>query len=243
MWFVFAGVVAAAEPTPPTVPPCAVLRPLYTIDGRNVAAGTMFVTKIDDKVVLVTAHHLFGPPGGLPAQVAAADLPTHVTALTARDAITSAVCGRSQRTLVVADAAPMDKEQSEHDVAAFLPAQSSGMDSIALGAGTGFAVLPLATKTPAEGDRVWLAAPVQGKTGLLHPAKIVAVEQGALYYTFDDPKTDLTSTNGAPILDASGGVVGMALGGGTMPDGLLVGNANGAGSLKKRISGALAAKP
>jgi hypothetical protein len=242
MWFVFAGVVAAAEP-PPTLPTCAVVRPLFTIDGRNVAAGTMFATKIDDTLVLVTAHQLFGPVAGLPSQIAAGDLPAHVTALSARDALTNAVCGRSQRTLVIADAAPMDKTQSERDVAAFVPAEVAGFDSISLGAGTGFAALPLATNAPSEGDQVWLAASVQGRTGLLHPATIVAVDQGALYYTFDDPKIDLTATNGAPVVDAAGAVVGMALGSGTMPDGLLVGNANGAESLKKRISTALAAKP
>jgi hypothetical protein len=204
----------------------------------------MFATKVDDKLVLVTAHQLFGPVGGLPSQIAAADLPAHVTALSARDALTNAVCGRSQRALVIADALPMDKTQSDHDVAVFLPAEAAGFDSIALGAGTGFAALPLATKTPAEGDPVWLAAAVEGKTGLLHPAKVVAVDGGAIYYTFDDPKTNLTATNGAPVVDASGAVVGMALGGGTMPDGLLVGNANGADSLRKRISTALtAAKP
>jgi hypothetical protein len=242
MWLLLAGAASAAE-VPPTVPACAVVRPLFTVDGNNVTAGTMFATKVGDKLVLVTAHQLFGPVGGLPTQIAAADLPTRVTAMTARDALTNAVCGKSQRTLVVADALPMDKTQSERDVAAFLPADAAGFDSISRGAGAGFAALPLATKVPAVGDRVWLAAPIQGQAGLLHPAKIVAAESGTLYYTYDEPKTDLTSTNGAPVLNASGEVVGMALGGGTMPDGVLVGNANAASSLQKRISAALAAKP
>jgi hypothetical protein len=231
----------AATPAPgPTLAPCTVLQPTYTIDGKNVAIGTMFATKVGERQVLVTAHSLFGPASGLPAQLSADDVVAKVTAATARDALkTTTECARTKKALKVADAAPMDKGVAAQDVAVFEVDLGSGPNRLQAVTPTPLGVLALADKAPKVDEPVWVLAVVDGGEGGKWPAKVVQADANSLYFQYDDASLALAGTTGAAVVNAAGAVVGLNVGGGTMPDdGSLIGSAVPLGALKQRITAA-----
>jgi hypothetical protein len=223
----------------PVAPQCSVLIPRYTIDGKNVeGGGAMFALKVGDKTALVTPHDVFGPNGGMPAQLGPDEIVARVTALTAYDVDGRTECGRSTKALKVEGAAPSLKGDSSKDVAVFQPVVVGGLDAARLTAKT-FAPLPLAAAAPKVGDPAWLAYPVAGVA--VQPAKVVEIQPGAMYVEYTNKDLDVRGTLGAPILDASGAVIGMNVGFGKMPDGTLVGSAVPQAALKDRVTAALAA--
>lgn len=236
-----AAVLAHAQtpPAAPTLAPCTILQPTFTIDAKNLSFGTMFAVKVGEVPVLVTAHSLFSASNGLPAQITADQLPTKVTAVTARDlAVMSGPapeCARSGKVLKVADAAPMAKGDGSKDVAVFAVTVASGLDRLSAVAPVPLSTLAFATKAPKAGDSVWLGARINGKDGVLWPAKVVEVAPNSLYFEYTDKTLDLAGTIGAPLLDATGAVVGMNLGFGKMEDGALIGSASPLAALKQRV--------
>ncbi len=233
---------AAATVTAPTVAPGAVLRPTFTVGEAKITGGTAFYVRLDGKTALVTAHQLLGPSLGLPAQVAAADVPKQVTAVALVDAYTGQVAGVAGGGLLVADADTVDKGASK-DIAVF-PVSISGFDTVASNTRVAPAPLELAAADPKVGDTVWLAAALNGDPGKarLHAAKVGQVDGTALYVDFEEKVLDLAGTAGAPFLDASGKVVGMCVGGGKMDDGVTVGAGNPVSSIRLRATKALGGK-
>ncbi|MEQ1566287.1 MAG: trypsin-like peptidase domain-containing protein, partial [Myxococcota bacterium] len=226
--------------TGPTVAACTVLAPTYTVDGKNPPqAGLMFAVKVGDKQLLVTAHSVFGLAGGLPTQIPAAELPKRVTAMTAKDTYTPAtLCARSNKVVVVADAAPMGNGvDATRDIALFEVPAATGYDAQSL-ATTPLAPLAFAAKAPKVGDKVYLLASVKGKTGTSWPAKVVQADAGYLFFQYDDGTLDLVGTTGAPVVDATGGLLGVNLSVGKMDDGALIGGATQPAATKQRIEAA-----
>jgi hypothetical protein len=238
------ALVAHAEtPAPadgPALAACTVLQPTYTVDGKNVSVGTMFATKVGEREVLVTAHSLFGPAGGLPAQLSADEVVAKVTAVTARDALTPTTsCALSVKALKVAEAAPMGKGGAGFDVAVFEIDRGTGPNRLKAVAPTPLAVLRLAESAPGVGDRVWVLATAEGATGAKAGAKVVQADDKSLYFEYDDRERQLAGTTGAAVVDAAGAVVGVNVGGGKMPDdGSLIGSAVPLGALKARLTAA-----
>lgn len=236
MWLVLSSVALAQ--TAPTVAPCSVLEPRFTVDGKSVAAGKMFALKVGEKTLLLTAHHLLGPNGGLPAQLGPDEVVAKVASVGLTDASDGKTsCGRSVKALKVAGAAPMAGGDASTDLAVFVPAPVETKDRLTT---TALAPLALAAAAPKVGDPVWLASRVQGREGMAWAAKVVEVQANALYLEYADKELDLTATSGAPILDAKGAVVGLNLGGGKMDDGALIGAASPVGALKSRVETAAA---
>lgn len=255
MLFVLAATALAATPAPapapaapapaattggPTVPACQVVSPAYTVDGKPLTTGLAFAMKIGDKQILVTAHSMFGPSGGLAEQIPAAQLAGRVTALTARDAFTtSTICGRTTKVLPVADAAPLGQSaDASRDLAVFEVPAATGYDATSA---VTHALAPLAfsAKATKVGDRVFVLAPVNGKPGLSSwPAKVVQVDAGYLFFQYDDNTLDLAGTTGAPVVDAAGGLLGVNLSVGKMDDGSLIGGATPPAATKQRIEAA-----
>ena len=102
---------------------------------------------------------------------------------------------------------PDDQSGSINDVAVF-PLANRTAEA---------AYLSLALSSPSIGSKVWLVAQTEdaGKEpSNLHPATVVGFENGAMLFAYDDPKINLDATSGAPIVDLSGRVVGLNLGGG-----------------------------
>lgn len=225
----------AADPAPPQ---CSVLFPRYTIDGNNVeGGGAMFALKVGDKTALVTAHDVFGPVSGLPAQLGPDEVVARVTSLTAFATDGRTECGRSTKAKKVEGAAPPAKGDATKDVAVFEPVVLGGLDAARLTA-KALAPLALAAAAPKVGDTAWLAYPIAGVA--VQPAKVVEVAAGVVYLEFVNKDLDVRGTLGSPILDATGAVVGMSVGFGKMPDGTLVGSAVPHAALKDRVTAALA---
>ncbi|WP_227711431.1 hypothetical protein [Novosphingobium ovatum] len=212
------GAVACAQSDASVVAPdpvAATCRPQFAVDGQAIAAGTAFVLDLTppprpdnplapraEQVMLVTALHLFGPNGGLPAQILSADLPQHVGLTTCRGAQGQAWTAR--RTLAIAGAVPM--AMPFRDVAGF------ATDAVGV---AGAERLRLADRPPAVGDDVWVVAAMTADGRVRrHAARVIYVGDNALQYVFVDATLQLRASSGAAVVNAAGQVVGLHLGGG-----------------------------
>ncbi|PNY36545.1 hypothetical protein [Rhodopirellula sp. MGV] len=79
----------------------------------------------------------------------------------------------------------------------------------------GLKAMPLAQTMPVEGDKLYLATAVYGgapASQTAHEAEVLSVSSdGKLEYRFVNERLSLQATDGAPLLDESGAVVGMHL--------------------------------
>lgn len=226
---------ATSEPAAVIAAQGAVCRPEFTVDHKSYRAGTAFVVATE-RAVLLTAQHLFSPEGGLKDAVRWQDMPQR-----ARSASCRQVAGNGQwlagPALAIDGAHPMspdDDSGSVNDVAVFPLNGKLATSSLAL-----------AANAPAIGARVWLVAKMQDEgesASLLHPATVVGFQNGAMLFSYDDPNIDLKATSGAPIVDSSGRVVGLNLGGGYDPESkAVVGVADDLDVIRKALSKAKSA--
>ncbi len=234
--------LTAAHADPPKIQEGFVLRPQFHTTKGDFEAGTAFALVLDDQLLMVTAFHLFGPPGGLPAQVPAADLPTYTTGVTVRDAWSGVVVGESSGpALLVVDAQPLG-ETAARDVAAFPMQKPDVIEAIAVAGVSENKVLrpgTLAESSPAAGEPIYVAAPLVtgGRPGVL-AGTVLEVNADWVFFEYAATELDLTATSGAPVLDAEGRVIGIALGAGLF-EGKLIGSASPVDALKERLATAL----
>jgi hypothetical protein len=190
-------------PKPPAnLPQQFVLRPEFeTAQGKS-RGGTAFGVRVDTdpRRLVVTAIHLVENTAGV--------TPAEVKKIFLRDAFTvegSVPIGSAVRFLDL-PAASHGKTSEAGDVAALWASDDSY-----------FGTLSLAEKNPAPGDHIWLAGPVlkgAPEKQRFHHAVVDSVTDGDLVYWFDNLQLDLTATNGAPLVNVDGQVVGISLGGG-----------------------------
>jgi hypothetical protein len=194
---------SATPAGPPEAPENAVLRPAFsTTTEGEIDGGTAFLARwTDDRVLLLTAQHLFGEALGMSRDYTGAELPDLVTSMTATSVDDTAIEVQSSTLISMPEAVPLTTNITR-DVAGFV------IDDAAEAA-----VLELAPAPPAPDERVWLLAEVSGSEKRLFPATLEDVSpEEYLQYAFDTP-LDLTATSGAPVLNASGQVVGINVGG------------------------------
>ena len=183
----------------------AILRPVFTVDGQALEAGTAFVVRLGGgAVLLVTAHHLFGPDGGWDRDLTWEELPKLVTAVRATGA-GGAVVVTGQRPLAMEGTATFHGNPAGGDVAAFKIADPGHAT-----------VLALAPNAPKAGDRIFLLAQVGSDQLLRHAATVAQVGPQHVMYRFDD-RVELRATSGAPLVDAQNRVVAINLAGGGNP--------------------------
>lgn len=161
----------------------AICRPEFLVDGKPLVAGTGFLVDLpgESAPVLVTALHLFGPNGGLDADVPWKDMPARAKLNRCLAFADRAIwTGGAARAV---PAAPL----STRDVAAF------PVDSASLGKAPH---LKLAAVAPKAGEPVWLAAEVMGapKGRLLHRATVLPSEPDLLSFRYDDPTVRIQAT-------------------------------------------------
>jgi hypothetical protein len=208
---------AAAIADPPKGVVDTICRPIFELKDQQLSAGTAFLmeTGVEKQpVVLVTAHHLLGPMGGLPAEVAWSDVPKVV-----KRATCSRVNNAAQTWIGMPLAVP--------GAASFNNKTPDGLRDIALLSLQGKATvtpLKLAASQPKLGDPVWLVAQlVSGapKDKLLFKAKVVRVQDLSLNYLIEDPDGtfELRATSGAPVVNERGEVVAVNMAGGRAADG------------------------
>jgi hypothetical protein len=184
-------------------------RPHFSTTQGKFRAGTAFCVRLDgqDEPVLLTALHLLGPSGGLPAEVAPLDVPRVVRGVELEDCFDA---GKrvpvGNAALVIAEAARLGKPGKAGDVLAFRVPRTASVHAARL-----------AAQGPAQGEKVWLAASVVGgapPAQRLHEAQATGTTpEGELVYQFATPGLQLRATSGAPVLNAAGEVVAINLGG------------------------------
>lgn len=211
----FASMAGAGESDKAPDPVAATCRPAFAVDDGTMSAGTVFLLDMTEPpspsnplaprppaLFLVTALHLFGPNGGLAAQIPSEHLPDHVkmTACISADGQHWA----ARRTLAIAGAVPM--ATPFRDVAAFAadPASLNGATR-----------LQLADKAAAVGDEVWVVASMGGDGRIRrYGARVIYNGPDALQYAFVDGTLALQASSGAAVVDGAGRVLGLHLGGG-----------------------------
>ncbi len=196
-----------AEPIgPPTLSGGTLFRPQFTTRDGVIDAGTAFAAKIEGAsgVFIISALHLFGEAGGLDADIPSEQLPAAWSGLTLEDCSNHNWFGEVKiRPVLLTDAKPLPAPSVFGDVAACVVTDE-----------TGFTPLPLGTKDPQPGERVWMLANVIGSPSTRHAATIYGFEDGWLLYEFEQTHIELRATSGAPIVDQSGRVVAVNAGGG-----------------------------
>lgn len=184
----------------------SVCRPEFTTELGPLRAGTAFILGVPSKnakALLVTAHHLFGPDGGLSRQLSWQELPEKVER--AQCAFlsghgSSITVGRPVR---IKNATPYNGGGNIRDMAAF-----PIMDTPPY-------VLRLAEAVPKIGDTVWLVARVisGAEAGeVIHRARVVRSDGRLLRFEYDDRSMNIQATSGAPIVNEHGQVVGINFG-------------------------------
>lgn len=206
-------VIGAADAwaDPPKTVVDTLCRPTFHLKDQSLSAGTAFLMDTGvakQPLVLVTAHHLLGPMGGLPAELAWSEVPKSVKRATCQS-ITAPAQSWTGTPIAIPGAASFNNQTPD------------GLRDIALLIVQGKPAatpLKLAATQPKVGDTVWLVAQlVSGapKDKLLFKAKVVRVQDLALNYSVADPDGtfQLRATSGAPVVNERGEVVAVNLAG------------------------------
>jgi hypothetical protein len=159
-------------------------------------------------VVLVTAHHLLGPMGGLSTEVAWNDVPKAVKRATCQSIVTPAQSWIGT-PLAIPGAASFNNQTKDglRDIALLVLQNKPAARP-----------LKLSPVQPKLGEPVWLVAQLvsgASKDRLLFKARVTQVQDLALNYLLDDPDGtfDLRATSGAPVVNARGEVVAVNMAG------------------------------
>ena len=189
----------------PEVPATAVHRIDYALKGGAYAGGNAFLVAHGDGGIAITPLHLFGPPMGLPEQLASADLPDALErVLFPHDALLEPWEASEPIVLPNAEATG---QMAPSDVAMFrIPSATALMDA-----------LVLAEEDTTEDAAVWIMAPGQHTPDpgrRLHPGTVRSIAGDGLLEVRIHDAVELGGLSGAPVLDEAGQVVGMAIGGG-----------------------------
>jgi hypothetical protein len=214
---VLAAGAAAAMAEPPKGVAETICRPTFELKDQPLSAGTAFLMEsgvAQKPVVLVTAHHLLGPMGGLQAEIAWGDVPKAVKRATCKSVRNPAQTWVGT-PLAIPGAASFNNQTKDglRDIA-LLPLQGS----------TTVKPLKLAAGLPKVGDPVWLVAQlISGapKEKLLFKATVVTVQGVALNYLIEDPDGTFTiqATSGAPVVNERGEVVAVNIAGTRVAEG------------------------
>ncbi|WP_224245600.1 trypsin-like peptidase domain-containing protein [Hyalangium gracile] len=221
---------------PPSVPEGFVVRPVFETEQGPLAAGTAFFVTIPGQPgpLGLTAHHLFGPAGGLERQVLAGELGRFVKAAGFRELDGQELNPAGPMVVLpsAGHAPDTDEVDWSMDVAAFRAPESLAPRALRLSA-----------KNAEVGEEVWLVAEVLGgKTASqrMHRARVATSKPRLLAYSFEDTTLVMRATSGAPVVNARGEVVGIHLAGGLV-DGTLWGQAHPVESVRTHLAQGLSA--
>jgi hypothetical protein len=222
--------------TPPVAPDWFVFRPSFQTDEGEVYAGTAFPIRLPgyDRPVILTAIHLLGPGGGMSRDVPPAEIPKVVKGLRLHD------CFDVQRTmtfasepLVIREAAPLGASGRAGDIVAFWAPKKEELHCV-----------EMSVAASKRGEQVWLVASVVSGAPAdqrLHPARVMGMDDGYLLYQYENPKVSKQATSGAPVINQSGRLVAINLGGFESDD-QMVGIGNPVGRFRKYLETAAAAR-
>jgi len=223
------GIEKAA--TTPILAENSILKPKFELKDKTFEAGTAFAIELEDEKVslVLTAYHLFGESGGLEEEIPASVLPEVFKKATFKEAYNDTPCGECEKVLKIEDADT--NPNVDKDIVAIYFGEKLKANR-----------LKLSSKLPRKGETVWLAAPTMlGVEPKLHKATVKLASDKMLYFEYEEKDIILMATSGAPIVNASGEVVGLNIGGGEQ-EGKTIGVANPCTSMLKMIKKALSEK-
>ncbi|RRJ94980.1 serine protease [Opitutaceae bacterium TAV4] len=180
----------------------------------------------DGRHYLVTSHSLFGPAADLDVQMTPDDIARVIIAAIGISCDHASELVTARPYLRIPDARRSDETGSEKDLALF-EIRAPAHDAPAL---------TLDPAPPIKGDRVWIYIKHPGKpTTGLEGATIAWTTEKELRYLLDNPAADLRGTTGAPVLSATGGVIGINLGTFTAKSGRVYGYACPGSSIRRAL--------
>lgn len=189
------GTSTADAPTEPGLSPGFVGHPEFDYKGGTLGGGTAFYAEGAAKgdVILVTAHHIFGPACGLAELVPQKDMPGFARKV-GFDDLTGA-----KHFSAPADFVP-GLEKSEADVAAYRFPMKPGLNPH-----------KFATRNPAKDEAIWLVARLQDrpKDELLHRGIVDGIWPDKFRCRFDNGNLIMRGASGAPYINARGEIVGL----------------------------------
>jgi hypothetical protein len=216
----------APAPPAPKIGARTALRPEFILrSGKTLESGTAVITQLKPggAPIVLTALHLFGPAGGLdadlsPAQVGKVVKEVRLTPISGGKPV--AMGGKALRT--TGAALVEDSSNVSNDVAAFAVSQRGKAD-----------ILPLAADNPGAGEWIWLV----GDAVDHHPQQQRLFAGQVIFGTDDGMVVRLTERfplqafSGAPLINTRGEVVGLLISGGERG-----GIIHPAGSIRKRLA-------
>ena len=201
----------AAQAPRDVVPPLglvnAVCRPTIEVDAKGRSSGTAFVLATDRRTpgaLLVMAHHLLGMPKSVDGAIPWNEAPLRASSATCRG-LSGTTTWRTGAAFAIEGAHVLGNLQSLRDIAIFpITVEPKGSSPMP-------ARLRLARNEPVSGTAVWLVAQTNDSRRLGQRFYRARVIQGVGYlaFVYDDADLSLSNTSGAPIVNASGDVVGV----------------------------------
>lgn len=187
----------------------------YQTTEEEFEAGTAFSIQTDysKEPILVTAHHLFGPLGGLEIQLNGNEVSKFVTGGEIFDMFSEKTSGTTiKENITISDAEPLP--DINKDVAAFKLNNTGNLKPF-----------KVSDKPCKKGDKLYLLASLWNNDTVnennIYSGKCKSDADGILYYELDK-NFSTNGASGAPIVNEKGEVVGIHIG--SDGNGLYVGN-------------------
>ena len=222
-----------ADAKVPPAPDGFIFRPTFDTDEGEIRAGTAFPLRLPGhpRPVIISALHLFGPGGGMSRDVPPNELPKAVKRLRLDDCFAaSQTIVLDSEPLVIPEAAPLGESGQAGDIAAFWGPSGERLYCV-----------KVSDATLVEGQSVWLVASlIEGAPAdqRLHHAKVLGIHSGEnVLYQYDNPKLSKQATSGAPIVDQTGKLVAINLGG-FEDEGHVIGVGNPVARFRKHLEAA-----
>jgi len=209
----------------------AVLKPTFSTDVGEVRVGTAFIVHFDEngQYLLVTAHSLFGPRGGLSREYQWNELSRIISNVKAISIGNPAKMVMTSAWLAVPEAAPSKMYDSSQDIAALYLISDFGMGHF-----------EFSEKLPKIGEEVWLMTEMPNRSQQFRfSATVLEADEKAIQYAFTDAELDPGSVLGAPILNSESKVIAIntAL---ISKDNKLIGIGNPAATARQKLLKAMA---
>lgn len=221
------GIASSAAFAAPTPPSDVVFKPTFLTGYDSLTAGTGFVARFKENRVFLTAHHLFGPAAGLEHDLSPSEAKAFAAAMVGSSMNHPEVLLTSSAMLLIPTAKAFDQNDATHDIAAFHLPQYQGP------------ALSVSITPTKKGDKVYLLARPRGEEKLrLISAVVSRAGNDSIEYFYDESDVNFAGTSGAPVLNDSGDIVGINLGGGNHK-GRTFGFANPAVAFVPLVSSAL----
>jgi hypothetical protein len=195
--------IAQASPSPTVLPfpKTFVGKPEFTTKAGVRSPGTACLATFENnpQIYLLTVRHLLGPAGGFPQLIPPDQMPLFVSSI--RLLYLFAPGSKSYRVEALKVPETSDVKAPFFNVAIFKAIGAFKSDTVAV-----------TTDKPAKGETVWVISRVRASNSKekdIHPAKVANDEARWLICELDDPSIVPNGASGAPVLNASGKIVGI----------------------------------